>query len=396
MKKKNHRILCLLILAILIPILFVGCKEQDISPQKQTVYAQWEYCLRVQDWICNTVLWALDGAQPFSEEFTWDTLLKARATVSAAKIFLENVELTGYEVNSEDYLILMKVGLEPEVVLTEYENLKTTLSQSLTTLTCLEEMLLTDVFLSPNAQALGTWLDNCRELVELECQYLCLTTNYLMLQWEYPKKWSTFPETYPTIAKSIDVWSTDPDWLMEKGTETLDRISSLQTGEAEYFGISGYTYKLVRSTSTSLTRPGNYQYKKLLPYLQTISGAEAFFPIPNWFPEEVQIVYQIPDPATGEIRSIQYREAVETPPSLCLFSCSGIEREHIEDYAALLQSLGLEVHTDFADPDTCLILCKNGDYTLSVQWENGETNLYLPSPVGCLVPEWYHAALLSE
>lgn len=396
MKKKNHRILWLLILAMLIPILFVGCKKQDISLQKQNVYAQWEYCLRVQDWICDTVLWALDGVQPFSEEFTWDTLLKARATVSAAKSFLKNVELTGYEVSNEDYLTLLKAGLEPEVVLSEYENLEITLSQSLTMLTCLEEMLLTDIFLAPNAHALGDWLDNCQELVELECQYLCLTTNYLMLQWEYPEKWSNFSETYPTISKSIDVWYTDPDLLMEKGTETLDRISSLQTGEAEYFGISSYTYNLVRGTSTSLMQSGNYQYKKLLPYLQTISGTDAFFPIPGWLPEELQIVYQLPDPATNETRSIQYREAVEVQPSLCLISCSDIEREQIENYAALLQSLNLEVHTDFSKADTCLILCKNGDYTLSVQWKNRETDLYLSSSVGCLAPEWYLAALLSE
>lgn len=72
MKKKNNRILWSLILAMLVPTLLTGCKKQDLSAQKQNVYAQWEYCLRVQDWICDTVLWALDGVQPFSEEFTWD------------------------------------------------------------------------------------------------------------------------------------------------------------------------------------------------------------------------------------------------------------------------------------------------------------------------------------
>lgn len=395
MKKKNNRILWSLILAMLVPTLLTGCKKQDLSAQKQNVYAQWEYCLRVQDWICDTVLWALDEAQPYSEEFTWDTLLKARAAVSAAKVFLENVELTGCEVSSEDYLDLLKAGLEPEVVLTEYENLETTLSQSLTTLTCLEEMLLTDICFSPNAQVLGDWLDNCRKMIEMECQYLCLTTNYLILQWGYSEKWSTFPETYPTIAKSIDAWYTDPDLLTKKGIETLDHISNLQTGEAEYYGISMYTSDLLQGI-TILNRPGMYQYQKLLPYLQTIPGADAFFPTPDWLPEELQIVYQIPDPATGEVRSIQYREAVEVRPSLCLFSCSGIEREQIKDYAALLQSLGLEVHTDFDEPDSCLLLCKTGEYTLSVQWKDGETDLYLPSPVGCLVPEWYLAALLSE
>lgn len=394
MQTKNHRILWILILVMLMLILLTGCKEQDLSTQKQEVYAQWEYCLRVQDRICNTVLWALDEAQPFTEEFSMDALLKARAAVSAAKVFLKNAELAGYAVSTENYMDLMKADLEPEVILTEYENLEVALSQSLTTLTNLENMLLRDICLSPNAQALGAWLDNCRETVELECQYLCLTTNYLMLQWECPEKWSSFPEDYPTVSEAAEGWCADPALLQEQCIEALDQLSNIAYGKAEYYGISLYTSQLV--SGTQISRRAIHQYQKLLPYLQMISGADVFFPIPDWLPEERQIVYQIPDPTTGEIRSIQYREEVEALPSLCLVSCSGIEREQIEDYAALLQSLGMEVLTDFAEPDTCLILCQNGDYTLSVRWENGETDIYLPSPVGCLVPEWYLAALLSE
>lgn len=383
-------------MAMLVPIPLAGCKKQDISAQKQTVYAQWEYCLRVQNWICDTVLWALDETKPYSEEFSWDTLLKARAVVSAAKVFLENVELTGYEVSNEDYMALLNAGLEPEVVLTEYEELEYTLSQSLTTLTCLEEMLLTDVCFFPNAQALGDWLDNCQKRMELECQSLCQTTNYLMLQWGYPEKWTSFLETYPTIAEAADPWCADPELLTEQGIETLNQLSSIQTGEVEYHGISLYTHHLVQGTHIPGSRRNHYQYQKLLPYLQTIPGAGAFFPIPDWLPEELQIVYQISDSATGENRIIQYREAVETLPSLCQISCNGIKREQIEDYVSLLRALGLDVNEDFREADTCLIQCKNGDYTLSVHWKNGETDLYLPSPVGCLVPEWYLAALLSE
>lgn len=395
MKRKNKKLILLLAAALLLTILLPGCKKEDLSLQKEAVWGQWEYCLKVHEVVYDTVLWALDEAQPFSEQFTWDTLLRARTAASGAKLLLEKLELLGHEVEEADYLLLLRAGLEPEAVLTEYENLWGMLRQNLITVSCLEEMLMTDVWLYPNAQALGDWLDNCRSRLELKCRYLCQTTNYLLLLWEAPEKWMSLTENYPTVASGAEEWCHDGDLLQISCAQTLDSLSALQTGDSKYYGIAAYTSNLLRETDAR-SRRGLYDYQKLRGYLQTIPGASAYFPLPLELPDERQIVYCVPDAASGGYRLLERGEEPEAQSLMCMISCAGVERDLAEDYALLLESLGLGVHTELDEAgNEFVILCRSGSSELTARWQDGNMDIYLPSADSCTVPDWYLLALAS-
>lgn len=385
MKKTAKWISALLVVFLLLSTIQIA-SAQSPADDEDALKEQWLYCLKVHNWMAEKLLWAFDYADAYTEDATWENLLKARAACSAARLAFQLVELNGRDMAQEQYLSLMEKNIEAEVVLLEYENLETLRQQRLVTVEHLETLLLTDVFLSPTANKLSDWLGSCRKQVNLESQYDCLTTNYLLLQLG-ETQWGEIPTQFPVIGAFCGDWSTVPEQLEEDCAAVLDALESQEEVDAVYYGISELTLKLVNSAAAGEI--------SLVPYLQSPSQVPGCFPFPAWLPEDAMFYYQIFDSDTQKNRLPLAGETITLPVS-CYIPCDSISLEEVKDYAETLKALGLTVDTAWnEEKQTYTVLAQSGPCIMGISWTQDETALLLKDPVACLIPELFLSPLLK-
>ena len=337
--KKWIKGLALVLAVVLLSLPFLLRLQSDrkqLQENETALREQWAYCLKASDWIYGKMLWAFQYTDAYTKENTWDNLLKARAACSAAKLSLEQVEFQGPELTQEQYLLLMKQGIEAEAVLNQFDQLETERQQNLFTLTCLEALLLEDVYLAPTAQKLSAWIENCTQILELESRNLCLLTNYLFLQMG-DRQWGEVREQYPVIFSSCGSWSKDSEQLQADCAIVVDAFEELLNGSTMYVGISEYGLTLVQQA---------LEGKDISPHLQSISGVPAYFPDPGWSWDDASYSYLFLDPDTQEMRMPQPGEALTQAPEVCYIQCLGVSLEQVQEYEQLLNALDIESFDD--------------------------------------------------
>ncbi|MGM9603483.1 MAG: hypothetical protein ACI3XG_00280 [Faecousia sp.] len=380
--------LAIAVLALLLGLLPV-CKRlrrdwKQHQENKAALRGQWEYCLKVSEWMDEQMLWAFDYAGAYARDNTWENLLKARAACSAAKLAFQQVELQGTELAQEQYLELMKKDIEAGVVLVQYDQLETELWQNLVTLTCLETLLTEDVFLSPTALKLSDWVENCRQTVVLESQYLGLATNYLLLQLG-ERQWGDIPDQFPIIGSCCGSWSNDSEQLQTNCADTLDALAKQPDGEITYSGISEFTLSLVEEAG------------ELTAYLQPISDVPGYFPAPAWLWKDTMYCYLVSDPDTQESRLLHSCEELTQAPEICYIRCGTVSLEEVKAYEQLLDDRDVPFYGTWNEEEgTYQILALTGECNMMVEWSQDETILYLKSPIACLIPGLYFAAMQGE
>ena len=388
--KKSVKWIALLLAVVLLSLPFLLRLQSDrkqLQENETALREQWAYCLKASDWIYGKMLWAFQYTDAYTKENTWDNLLKARAACSAAKLSLEQVEFQGPELTQEQYLLLMRQGIEAEAVLSQFDQLEMERQQNLYTLTCLEALLLEDVYLAPTAQKLSAWIENCTRTLGLESQYLRLTTNYLFLQMG-DRQWGEVPEQYPVIFSSCGSWSKDPEQLQADCAIVVDAFEELLNGSTMYVGISEYGLTLVQQA---------LEGKDISPHLQSISGVPAYFPDPGWSWDDASYSHLFLDPDTQEMRMPQPGEALTQAPEVCYIQCQGVSLEQVQEYEQLLNALDIESFGDWDEEDQSYsILAKSGESLMMVKWSQEETVLYLKKPIACLMPLLYYEAMQTQ
>lgn len=355
---------------------------RQFQNQKAALREQWVYCLKASEWMYGQMLWAFDYADAYTRENTWENLLKARAACSSAKLALQQVEFQGRELDQEQYLSLMKRHIEADIVLDQFTRLDTECQQNLITLTCLESLLMEEVFLTPTARQLPNWVENCRKTIALNSEYLCFSTNYLFLQMK-EDNWGEIPEEFPIISSFCGQWSTDTEKLQSECADTLDELAEEMNGEIMYTGILQYALTLLQDA------------QDLSAYLQPIANIPGYFPEPLWLPEDVNFYYMVPGPDTQERKLVPSGEALVQLPDTCYIRCGKVSLKEVEAYEQQLTDSGVSAYGAWSG-EAYRILAKSGACKMVVEWTRDETVLYLSAPVGCLISEIYFAALQAE
>lgn len=362
------------------------------QPDEKEVLLQenWAACLETYEQLYGTMLWAFDYAEAFVRDNTWESLQKARAACCSAILALEKLEMPENTMTLEQMQALMDKGVEADVVATEITSLPTLRIYKIQTMTLLLYLLRDDVYLAPSAEKIGSWIKSNRDNVSWQCEYLGVTTNYLLLQMEDQSFWQTLPERFPTIGESCREWSTDPVLLQAEADRILDNMAGQLSAESEYLGISEYTLKVVQEA----VRTGDLQI--LAKELHRIDGVPGYFPLPSWLPQELIWYYLIEDQQTEELRLLQAGETMETAPSACYIPCDGITMEDMGSYEEQLRYWGMDYYGSHDETGAYDILVSAGDSRLLVKWTEEETLLYLTEPIGCLMPELYLGAMVLE
>lgn len=358
---------------------------------KTALSAHWEEVLRINEETCRTMLWAFDYAEIFTEDNSWESLLKARAACTAAMVHLQQLPLPEFTLTEEQYNALADAGIEVDVVEVEYENLPNSLSQHLVTLGNLNNMLTDDLYLKANADKLPDWIASSRETVGIMNAYLCITTNYLQVQMGQKDIWKGLPEKYPHLSASMGEWRGSTEQLMADCDAVLDRLEAQADSAVEYVGISDYTLKVVQETVES----GNLE--RLAAQIHEPEGVPVYYPVPQWIGVDILRFYLVKDSETAELRMVSAGEEIQTVPTACCIFCEGVSREAVDAYAQTLEQWNLAPYCTWDEETQKQQVFVPGESgNLLVEWTQEGTVVNLTEPVGCLLPELYLMAMNVE
>lgn len=359
-----------------------------LQEAKNVFLADWENFLAISEKINSRMMWALDYAEAFVQDSTWDNLLKARAACGAVKQEFQLLDLPERALTETQYFLLMDVGIEADVLLVEYENLHMLQSLNLSTLENLEKSITFDIFFQAVADNFPDWIENEQKLVQLDNAYLCITTNYLLLQLDDDSLWGGLKEKYPVIGSACGEWTTDAELLMRNCKTVLDQGEKIELSIGEYIGVFDYTVSIVKEAATT----GDLE--RLAAQMNDIPGVPAYFPLPDWMSEAIPQYYLVTDPQSQELRPVAVGEEISQTPAVCYISYSGISREDVERYGDILMGYGLEPYSKWNDEaQNYQMLITGGESQMMVQWTKEETIIYLNGTVGCLIPELYLEAM---
>ena len=207
MKKAQLKIRLTLVFLFLVAVTMASCYSKPEVPTevvatsqteatalqeaKNTFETDWEAYLAFSETVNSRMLWAMDYAEAVANDSTWENLLKARAACGAAKLEFQLLQLPEITLTDAQYSLLMDAGIEADVLLMVYESLPLLRSSHLNTITLLENIETNDIFFSAVADAFPGWIEDQKKLIKLDNEYLCITTNYLLLQLEYDSLWDS-------------------------------------------------------------------------------------------------------------------------------------------------------------------------------------------------------------
>lgn len=372
----------------------IGCssaaRQTPLQEEKAALQSDWEACLEISESRFRQLLWVYDSVEAYARDNSWDSLLKARAACAAAMGSLQQLSPRELTMSQEQYQELIGAGIEADVVAMECENLSAGITQTIHTLTMLETILQDDIYFTESVEILADRVRVGRQIVQDECSYLCLTTNYLLLQMQEDGLWEEMESRYPIIGACQDPWYSDPEPIMSACGAVLEDLQAQQTRLSEFLGVSDYTLKLVEEAAAT------GDVSRLAKQMNHVAGVPAYFPLPGWIAENpAQCLYLIPDAQTQELRPADSPEDLSQAPSACYLLCGGIHREAVEGYGERLKSWGLEPYAHWdAEAEAYRLRVTSGESQLLVEWTQDETTLCLTSPVACLIPELYLLAML--
>lgn len=397
MRNTKGKRLLLMAAAILLTLgMLDGCasesRQTSFQEEKAALQSDWETCLEISESRFGQLLWVYDYVEAYAMDNSWDSLLKARAACAAAMGSLQQLSPRELTMSQEQYQALIGAGIEADVVAMECENLSAGITQTIHTLTMLETILQDDIYFTESVEILADRVRVGRQIVQDECSYLCLTTNYLLLQMQEDGLWEEMESRYPIIAACRDPWYSGAEPIMSACDAVLGDLQAQQTRLSEFLGVSDYTLKLVEEAAAT------GDVSRLAKQMNHMDGVPAYLPLPGWIAENpAQCLYLITDTQTQEPRLAEPLEALSQAPSACYLLCSGIDREAVEDYGQRLKSWGLEPYADWdEEAETHQLYVTSGESQMLVEWTQDETTIFLTSPVACLIPELYLLAMRSS
>lgn len=367
------------------------CGCAGVPNEHETALTQeWERILDAYDTMFAAVNWAAEYARAFAGDNSWESLMKARAAALSARQTIQGMELPQDTLSEQMYAALLDDGIEADVVSLEREGLEQTQALYLGLLEQMVYLLRDDVFLQASFDSIHQWTDLAEEMVAREGEYLCLTTNYLLLQLEDQSLWQNMAGEYPAVFACGTLWLEDFEEIQRGAEEALNAMEDAETMYQQLLGGAEYTLALVMEAVES------GDVSALASRIHVIEGVPAWLPMPAWVGVDADWYYMFPAEGADPSEKAVTGQPLTVPDS-CLISCPGITLEQARDYAVRLEEWGLAPYSAWDEAqENWQMLVSIGESTLFLSWSAERTALYLTEPVGCLIPELYLTAMLSR
>ena len=373
-------------LTVVLACLLAGC-GRNTEQEEALLQEQWEAYLTARNEASEILYWAYDAIEAYADSNAWEDLVQARAAVRTAILMTEQVEVPEFTLTDEAYQTLLDAGIEADAVRIEGDILKSNLSQNVGQLTGFLAQLYNDVYYKSCLDYLGDLVRLDRENLDIDLRTRAYQTNYLLLQMEDHSLWDRMPEICPAISAQCDQWRTESRELEEETMKALDRMEETQEELSQFLGESEYTLFLVEEALE------NMSLEHLLPELNVIHGVPGQFILPQWTDDELPYPYYFHQGEETVI--LKPGQDYEPDSGFCYAKNPGVELEAIEDYIAKLKSYEIEYFGKWNETeDEYSLMVLDGECSMLITWTEAETTIFLPAPVGDLMPELVYMAQL--
>lgn len=406
MKPKRISALIIILSMLLQLSCMTGCTEKD-RPIPQSTKEQVEKSdlqqadskllmelfelLKINEEVYSDLFRVMEYTEAYGQNNSWESLLKARASASAALVAIRQMELPTLDLTEDEITILMDKGVEINAVQREFEELQGWYTSKDDTASLVCYTLEDDVFMKASVEdAIPAMAEFYQEYFILEYRYLCYFVNYMLIQIDSLDTWQLWIEQFPCMAACADVCYHETSKLEAATGLILDEMEALQAQMGSFLGTSEYTSEIVQQA----VETGNLD--ALQREINKIEDVPGYFPTPNWLPDVVNL-YLVTDLETQEKRLVNAGEELDAVPSACYISCGAISLDDVTAYGEFLTQWDIEAYSTWNEAkDTWQLLANSGQSTMMIEWTEGETLLYLTKPVGCLIPELYLYAMAMK
>ena len=406
MKYKYVRTLSIMLSMLFLLSCLTGCTgtEKPIPQQQKEQVGQSDFqqansklleelfeLLKTNEEVYSNMFRAIGYTEAYGQDNSWASLLKARASASAALVEIRQKELPALDLTEDEIAILMDKGVEVNAVQREFEALQSWLSSKDDTASLFCYTLEDDVFMKASVEdAIPAMAEFYREYFVLEYRYLCCFVNYILIQMDSLDTWQLWMNQLPYMATCADVCYHETSELEAATGLIMNEMEALQAQMGSFLGTSEYTLEIVQEA----VETGNLD--ALQREINEMKDVPGYFPIPNWLPDVVNL-YFVTDLETQEKRLVNAGEELDTVPSARYISCGSISLDNVTAYGEYLAQWDIETYSTWNEAkDTWQLLANSGNSTVMIEWTEGETLLYLTEPVGCLIPELYLYAMTME
>lgn len=406
MKPKYIYVLSIILSMLLLLSCLTGCTEKD-SPIPQPSKEQVEQSdlqqadsklltelfelLQINEEVYSYIFRIMEYTEAYGQNNSWDSLLKARASASAALVAIRQMELPTLDLAEDEITVLIDKGVEVNAVQREFEALQSWHSSKDDTASLFCYTLEDDVFMKASVEdAIPAMAEFYQDYFVLEYRYLCYFVNYMLIQMDSVDTWQLWINQLPYMAACADVCYHETSELEAATGLILNEMEALQAQMGSFLGTSEYTLGIVQEA----VETGNLD--ALQREINEIKDVPGYFPIPNWLPDVVNL-YLVTDLETQEKRLVNAGEELDTVPSACYISCGTISLDNVTAYGDYLAQWDIETYSTWNEAkDTWQLLANSGSSTMMIEWTEDETLLYLTEPVGCLIPDLYLYAMTMQ
>lgn len=407
MKYKTISVLVILLSMLIQLSVLTGCANQipedveiqqgeqfpksDLQLAESKLLEEMYELLKVSEEVYSGMFQILEYTQAFGQDNSWDSLLKARASASAALAAIQQMKLPALDLTEDEIAILMDAGVEVNAVQREFEALESWHRSNYDTASLFCYTLEDDVFMKASVEdAIPAMAEFYQEYFLLEYRHLCYFVNYILIQVDSVNTWQLWLEQLPCMAVCADVCYEEISELEAVTGLLLDEMEAMQAQMGSFLGTSEYTMEIVQEA----VETGNLDV--LQREINEMEDVPGYFPIPSWLPD-VNNLYLVNDPETQEKRLVRVGEERNTIPSGCYICCGMIALKEVTTYGEYLAQWDIETYSTWNEAkDTWQLLANSGSSTMVIEWTEDETLLYLTEPVGCLIPELYLYAMTME
>ena len=378
------KLLCVLLSLVLLA--GSAAFAQELTPADKLLNDWGSYLYNCEHLYANTD-WAVQYADAYAKEPSWENLQKARAAVCMALVYAAAYELPEADASAEDQDALLDRGLDVsfvQVSLDEYQQEKQKLQNTLLNLQGTLEG--ENAFWQYTLESLGMKTANMLEYSRHIRRYLAVTTNYLLQvlgEEADAEAYTAFVAQHcPTIAAHMAEFPGGTAELEAAAASVLDDAEACLLVEEELLGRSNAALMLYEEILAS------GDLSQLAEKAVAMADLPIPLPDPYWYDglnADIQYYWRN---AEGKAEICE-EYAQLTVPDACLVRYTGITREALDLYLDYLNECGIAHSTPTEADGKYTVLYEIGDGTVMFQMENGVLKVYMAEGPVLFAPTWY-------
>lgn len=383
-----------LILACLLLLSGSTALAEEQKSSKGKILSDWFDYLFACENLYADLQWALDAAQAYEENMTWENKQKAAMTITSAQMYISQRNLPQALAAAEDYDFFTAQGADVRAMPLERSGYDVIRSTVLNTLANLLEEVEYDSFWNYGRDFMQQFIALENEMQMLHWQALNLTTQYSILELGEDAETQHLMEFValhcPSIHAAWPMGESDPQKLEAHMASVLDQMDAwvkkrnLLTGQ-QMAMLDIMTYCAEKD-----------DWSPLMKEAAVIEGLPPMLPDPDWtMPGLTETLYYWKD-AEGKILLPQERERVDRLPDGCQIVHSDVSAEEVILYCSSLIDMGVPCKVSEESPEKLLIFFTWEETILAIQWENETASLHVMGNPICFAPWWYIDAAAAQ